>query len=172
MRQLNFFRTITAVFLLLSCLFSISACNKGKSFDFLIAEYSAEISWEYGGNRYFAQLSVGEYTDSGRMIHMRMIAPESLAGITLTHGRDGSVLKYGELTLGEEMCARYLAVAKCAVPSGGLKYLSHTESGQQVYVDADGRWWYFDKESRTPSRVEHSSLKIRFHSFSCGGSGA
>ncbi len=171
MQQIKLLKTITAIFLVLSCLFALLSCSQKKNFGFLSEPYRADISWESGGHTFCAELCVGERSDALRTVHMRVSAPDSLAGMTLIHAKGKTSLTYGELALGEEMCARYFAIARCAVPVGGLKHLSRTESGGDVYVDADGKWWYFEKDSQLPSAAEYDGIKIKVESFNCKGQG-
>ncbi len=166
MQQMKLLKTITALFVIFACAFSLCGCQRGRSFAFVTDAYSASIGWEYGGHTFRAELYVGASTDSGRTVHMKLTSPESLSELVLYHAGGRTKLTHGELTLGKEMTARYLAIAQCAVPNGGLSYLSRTENGGDVYVDADGRWWYFDKGSPTPSAAEYKGLKITFESFS------
>ena len=133
-------RKISLILALMFLVFTLLSCRDTLPRDYRESAFSAEIRYEYGGETFCSEITVGmpSETENTRDIEMKFTSPPSLAGLCVSEKNGIPSVSLGSAKIKSEAAAdRFLLAAKLLIHDGSMKFIEKTEENGLVFYKAE-----------------------------------
>ena len=133
-RKISLLLTLTLIALM------IFSCRDTLPPDYRKRAFFADIRYEYGGETFCAEITVGAptQTENTQDIDMRFTSPPSLEGLCISQKNQTTSIDIGSVDIKSEIAAnRFLSIARLLIHSGSMNFIERSEKNGLVFYRAE-----------------------------------